>query len=141
MGNTTWGGPLRIGDTVSGSLANVGTVVLSQSVTLTQNGTNAVSGTLYLPRRAIITEIFFDILVAFDSATSATGTVGITAGGTEYASGVNCKTGIRVYPTHTRPQIVAMASTGNTTPVIATVTPVGATTAGSVKVHVQYVMV
>lgn len=141
MGQTTWGGPILVGDKSGGTTKNVGTVVMSQSARLVQNGETAVSKSLYLPKKAIITEIFFDIVTAFDSATSATGTVGLTAGGTEYASGVNCKTGIRVYPTHTRPQLVAMATAGDTTPLVATVTPVGATTAGEVKVTVQYVMV
>lgn len=141
MGQSTWGGPILVGDKSGGTTKNVGTVVMSQSARLVANGTNTVSASLYLPKKAIISDIFFDVITAFDSATSATGTVGTEAGGTEYASGVNCKTGIRVWPTLTRPQVAAMAAAGNATPIVATVTPVGATTAGEVKVTVQYVMV
>jgi hypothetical protein len=141
MGQSTFGGPLRVGDKVGGTTKNVGTLIASQSARLVADGTNAVSATLYLPKKAVITEIFVDVIVAFDSATSATLTVGETAGGTEYASGVNCKTGIRVYPTHTRPQLVAMNASNSGGPIIATVTPTGATTTGEVKVTVQYVMV
>lgn len=141
MGKTTWGGPILVGDKAGGITKNVGTVVMSQSVRLVADGTNAVSKTMYLPKGAIVTEIIFDVLTAFDSATSATGTVGLTAGGTEYASGVNLKTGIRVYPTHTRPQIAAMTTPGTATPIVATATPTGATTAGEVRVIVNYTMV
>jgi hypothetical protein len=139
MGQSTWSGPVRIGDTAAGSSANTGTPVLSQSVSLVQAGESAVSGTVNIPTGAVIVDIIFDVTVAYDSATSATGTVGITAGGTEYASGVNAKTAIRVRPTQTRPQLIAMAAP-TTTAVVATITAVGATTAGAAKVHVLYLM-
>jgi hypothetical protein len=140
MAATTWSGPIKIGEKASGSTKNVGTVVLSQSVRLVADGENAVSGTLYLPTKALITDMFWDVPVAFDSATSATGTVGLTAGGTEYASGANLKTGIRIYPTFTRPQVAAMSVPGTATPIVATATPTGATTAGEARLTVQYTM-
>src|SRR5689334_14350940 len=65
MGTSTFGGPMRIGDTAEGTLINVGTPLLSQATTLTQNSTTAVSGTLYLPTAAIIVDIIVDVLVAF----------------------------------------------------------------------------
>lgn len=140
MAATTWGGPIKVGDKAGGTTKNVGTVVLSQSVRLVANGDQPVSGTLYLPKNALVTDMFWDVPVAFDSATSCTGTVGLTPGGTEYASGANLKTGIRIYPTFTRPQVAAMAVPNAATPIVATATPVGATTAGDVRLTVQYTM-
>jgi hypothetical protein len=141
MGQSTFGGPLRVGDTSEGALLNVGTPLLSQSARLTQNSTTAVSATLYLPTAAIIVDILVDNLTVWDSATSATITVGVTAGGTEYAGGVSAKAAGRVRPTFTSAQLTSMASIGSTTPVVATCTPVGATTAGQSKVTILYVMI
>lgn len=141
MGQSTFGGPMRIGDVGEGSLINVGTPLLSQSTRLLQNGETAVSGTLYLPTAAIIVDIIVDNLTVWDSATSATVTVGSAAAGTQYAGGVNAKTAGRIRPTFTSAQLTSMASIGSTTPVVATCTPVGATTAGITKVTVLYVMI
>lgn len=140
MGQTTFGGPLRVGDTSSGSTANVGSTLLYQAATLAQNSTTAVDATLYLPANAIIVEIIADVLTAWDSATSATLTVGTTSGGTEYASGVNLKTGSRVYPTHTKPQLAAMDGIGSNTAVVITATPTGATSAGEARVTLLYAL-
>jgi len=112
---------------------------MSQVGTIVQNGTNPVSLPFYLPQGAQIVDIIADEAVAFDSATSATLSVGKTAGGTDYASGVNAKTGGRVRPTFTAAQVASMANIGTTPAVIATVTVVGATTAGTVIVTVLYV--
>ena len=120
--------------------------MLSQSKTIAQSSTDVVSATFYIPPGAIIIDIIFDILTQFDSGTSATGSVGITAGGTEFASGVNAKTGIRVRPTFTAAQLAAMAGMsvlGVAAPiagtVVATITPDGATSAGFVNVTIEYV--
>lgn len=141
MAMSTFAGPMRIGDTSSGTLANVGTPLLSQATRILADGTDTVDATLYLPTDAIIVEIIVDVLTAWDSATSATLTVGSASGGTQYAGGVNLKTGSRVYPTHTKPQLAAMADIGGTTPVVVTATPVGATTAGEAKVTILYAMI
>src|SRR5690349_24694115 len=141
MGTSTFGGPMRIGDTAEGTLINVGTPLLSQATTLTQNSTTAVSGTLYLPTAAIIVDIIVDVLTAFNSATSAVLTVGTAAAGTRYAGSVNAKTAGPVRPTFSAAQLTAMASIGSTTPVVVTITPTGATSAGQVKTTILYVMI
>ena len=140
MAGSTWGGPIKVGDKAGGTTKNVGTVVVTQTARLVADGENPVSATMYLPKKAVLIDVVWDILTAFDSATSATGTLGYTAGGTEYASGANLKTGIRVRPTFTRPQLNAMATPGAATPIVATATPTGATTAGEVQVTLQYTM-
>jgi hypothetical protein len=141
MAQSTFGGPMRVGDKGSGTLKNVGTPLLSQSTRIAQNSTNAVSKTLYLPKAAIIVDVIVDNLTAWNSATSAVLTIGTAAAGTQYASGVDTKVAGRVRPTFTAAQLTAMASIGSTTPVVATVTPAGATSAGDTKVTILYVMI
>lgn len=108
--------------------------------TITQNSTNAVDLTFNLPANAQITSFNFDVLVAFDSATSATLSAGLTSGGTQYSSGVNVKAATgRIAPTYTAAQLTAMSNVTTNTTVVVTVTPVGATTVGSVFVTMHYI--
>lgn len=152
MATTHFSGPVYAGpqkDETGDSTdpKNIGPVMLSQSKTITQNGADvAVDATFYIPPGAIIIDIIFDILTQFDSGTSATGTVGTTSGGTQFAGGVNAKTGIRVRPTFTAAQLAAMNGVsvlGVAAPiagtVVATITTSGATTAGFVVVTIEYV--
>lgn len=118
--------------------ANAGRSVLTQSVTIAQNGTNAVSATLNVPKHSKLIDIIADVTTAFDSVTSATLTVGNVAAGTQYAGGVDAKTAGRVRPTFTAAQLTAMLDTGTNEAVVATLTPVGATAAGSVTVTYVY---
>lgn len=136
-------GPLLSGtkkDADENGAANVGLAVLSQSVTLTQNGTNTVSGEIVLPKDSQIVDIVADTTTAWNSGTSDTLSVGATAGGTDYASGVSVAAAGRVRPTFTAAQLGAMLSIGSNVGVYATVTPAGtAATAGSTSVTVLYV--
>jgi len=148
MGATHFSGPVVSGDLQQGETngPNQGFAVLSQSTSITQNSTNAVSSTLYIPAGARIVDFNVDVLTAFDSATSATLTIGTAAAGTQYVSGVDAKTAGRAAITHTAAQLAAMNDvtvTGTASPtvptMVVTVTPVGATTAGYVVVTVLYV--
>ncbi len=141
MSQTTWSGPLASGDRPAGYSGgpNLGFVVLSQTMLISRDATLVQSATVNLPYNSQIINILCDVLTQYDSATSATVSVGTTAGGTTYASGVNAKTGVRVTPTFTAAQLAAMASTGSTGPVVATVTSVGQPTVGQVRVTVTYV--
>jgi hypothetical protein len=132
---------LASGDKPAGSVggSNVGLVVLSQTALVTFDTTLVQSVSINLPYGSQIVNIVADVLTQYNSATSATLSVGTAAGGTTYASGVNAKTGVRVTPTFTAAQLAAMASIGNTAPVVATVTSVGQPTAGQVRVTVMYV--
>lgn len=148
MGATHFSGPVVSGDLQTGETygPNQGFAVLSQSTSITQNSTSAVSSTLYIPAGARIVDFNVDVLTAFDSATSATLTIGTAAAGTQYVSGVDAKTAGRAAITHTAAQLAAMNDvtvTGTASPtvptMVVTVTPVGATTAGYVVVTVLYV--
>jgi hypothetical protein len=140
MARSTFSGPLRAGTLLEGSAApNVGNVVLSQTVLINFDATLVQNATINLPANAQILTMFADVLTAYNSATSATLTVGTASAGTQYASGVNAKTAGRAVPTFTAAQLAAMASIGTTTPVVATVTSVGQPTAGQVRLTVQYV--
>lgn len=151
MAQTHFSGPVITGTLQTGETngPNQGYVTLYQFVGLTQNSTTAVSNTFYIPVGARIISFQFDVLTAFDSATSATLSVGITAGGTEYVSGVNVKAATgRIAPTHTAAQLAAMDNVSvvgvaapTTAPIVATITVVGATTAGYVQVGIHYIQI
>jgi len=141
MSQTTWSGPLASGDINAGKTGgpNIGLAVLSQTVLIDFNATLVQNGSINLPFGSQIVDIVADVLTQYDSATSATLTVGTASAGTTYASGVNVKTGVRVRPTFTAAQLAAMANIGNTGSVVATVTSVGQPTAGQVRVTYTYV--
>ena len=139
MAQTNFSGPLASGDRAPGIYnSNIGLVVLSQVVTINFDATLVQNGTMYLPLGSRIVNIVADILTQYDSATSATLTVGTSSAATTYASGVNAKTAARTTPTFTAAQLTSMGST-TLAPVVATVTSVGQPTAGQVRVTVQYV--
>ena len=140
MANTTFSGPVRSGTTREGATANLGLCVLSQTTLMTQNSTSVVDATFYLPANAQILSFNFDVLTAFNSATSATLSAGTASGGTQYASGVDVKTAAgRIAPTLTATQLTNMSDVTTNTTLVVSITPVGATSAGSVRVTVIYV--
>jgi hypothetical protein len=140
MSFSTFSGPVRSGTTREGATANLGLCVLSQTALMTQNSTNVVDATFYLPANAQILSFNFDVLTAFNSATSATLSVGTASGGSQYANSVDVKTATgRIAPTLTAAQLTNMSDITTNTSVIASITPVGATSAGSVRVTILYV--
>lgn len=141
MAQTQLNGPLVLGDQQPGDPngSNLGSVVLSQTLVLTQNGTNAVSGTFTIPKNSQLEDFLIDVQTAFDSVTSATLTIGVAAAGTDYAGAVSAKTAGRAVPAYTGAQLAAMANVGANTTVTVTITPVGATTVGQVQVTARYV--
>lgn len=149
MSRTTFSGPVKSGTIKYNQYKNTGTTVLRQIQVVTFNTTLTSTVTNYLPAGCNLLNIVVDVLVAFDSATSATLTVGKTAAGTEYASGVNAKTLARTTPTFTAAQLLAMQSTtldvsalttgeSSCSAIVTTVTSVGQPAAGSVVVTIQY---
>lgn len=141
MSQTTWSGPLASGDKNAGVTGgpNIGLAVLSQTVLIDFGATLVQNATTYLPFGSQIVDIIVDELVAFNSATSATLSVGTTSGGTEYVSGVNVKTTGRKSNSYSAAQLAAMDGIGNNGTVVATVTSVGQPTAGQVRVTYLYV--
>lgn len=145
MSRSTFSGPLRAGNIKDAPFATVGTAALVQHVEILLTGAGPVNTTLYLPAGSNIEDIRFDVLETSD-ATTAVASVGVTAGGTEYASGVNVKTAGRVSPTFTGAQLTAM----NSTPVAGTVGSDGysvvvvqvvlgsAATAGRIEFMIRY---
>lgn len=131
-------GPLQLGTGLDNTGADTGYVVQSQSVVVNFAANLVQSVTETLPANAQIINIVCDVLTAYNSATSATLTVGTTAGGTTYASGVDAKIAGRTTPTFSAAQLAAMANIGSTTSVVATVTSVGTPTAGQVRVTIVY---
>lgn len=151
MGQTVFSGPVISGDKLAGDSSgfgpNQGNAILFQSTSITQNSTSAVTSELFLPANARIVGFYIDVLTAFNSATSATLSVGITAGGTDYVSGVDVHTAAgRIAPIFTAAQLAAMdgvtllgAASAVAPPLFVTITPVGATSAGYVQVGILYV--
>ena len=148
MGATHFSGPVVSGTLQQGETngPNQGFAVLTQSTSLTQNSTTAVSSTLYIPAGSEIIDFNIDVLTAFNSATSATLTIGTAAAGTQYVGSIDAKTAGRAAITYTAAQLAAMngvsvlgVAAPTTAPVVITVTPVGATSAGYVVVTVLYV--
>lgn len=119
--------------------SDIGYCVLSQVGTLTQNSTTAVSYTFYVPQGSQIVDIFADTTTAWNSVTSAVLTVGQAAAGTQYASAVDVTSAGRVIPTYTATQLGNMQDVSTHVAVVATVTPTGATSAGTTVVTLQYV--
>lgn len=147
MGTTTFSGPVRSGTLKSGETngPNVGYMVLEQEASIAQDSTNVVSSTVYIPAGSKIVDIIVDTLTAFDSASTAVLSVGTAAAGTQYAGSVDVKTAGRVRPSFTAAQLAAMSNVSvlgvaapTSAPVVISVTPTGATTAGYVRVTVVY---
>lgn len=142
---TQFSGPLISGprqNADNAGPANVGLVSLTQTLTLNQNGVGTVNGTFTIPEHCQILDFIADRTVAFDSATSATLTIGTASAGTQYATGVDVKaaagrTSMPVAPTLA--QMNAMADTGTNKSVVASIVTVGATTVGQVKLTMRYV--
>ena len=149
MSRTTFSGPIKAGTVRNNAYKNVGTTVLRQVQLLTFNATLKSENIIYLPAGSNILNVAVDVITAFDSATSATLTIGKTTAGTEYVSGVNAKTAARTIPTFTAAQLLAMQSTtldvssqvtgeAPCSAIYTTITSVGQPTAGSVYVTIQY---
>lgn len=141
MARTTFSGPLASGTLEAGVAGgpNIGLPILSQIVTLGFDATLVQSATLYIPANSRITSTLIDVLTAYNSATSATLSVGSAAAGVQYVSGVDAKTAGRAAPTLTATQLTNMLDTTSSTSVVATVTSVGQPTAGSTRITVNYV--
>ena len=141
MARTTWSGPLASGtrDDGFGTSVDIGLAVLSQTVLIDFDATLVQSKTVNLPQDSQIVDIIVDVLTDYNSASSATLTVGTAAAGTQYAGSVNAKTAGRVRPTFSAAQLAAMDDVDTNTTVVATVTSVGQPTAGQVRVTYLYV--
>ena len=150
MSRTTFSGPVKSGTNRYAPYQNVGTTILTQAVPFTFDATLVQNVTFYIPSTSKILNIFVDVITAYDSATTATLTVGKVSAGTQYASGVNVKTAARTTPTFTAAQLTNMQSTpidvsaqttlsDNVSAIVVTITSVGQPTAGTGFLTMQYV--
>ena len=149
MSRSTFSGPIKSGTNRYAPYKNTGTTVLSQTLPLAFDTTLVQNATFYIPAGSQILNAWVDVTTGYNSATSATLSIGKTSGGTEYASGVNAKTTGRTTPTFTTTQLTNMLNTPvdvaaansqqASSAVIATVTSVGQPTAGATQVTIQYI--
>jgi hypothetical protein len=144
MSTTAFSGPVATfthqPDGTSSGYSDQGLVVLGQTATLLQNGADTnVNAIIYLPANAQITDFLIDNLTQWDSATSATLSIGTAASGTQYVGSINTKSAGRQAPSYSSAQLTAMANVAANVGVFITVTVVGATTAGKTLVTVRYI--
>ena len=132
-------GAVKSGDGFSETATGVGTAVLSQTALIDFNATLKSEATFVLPKNAQIVNAFVDTLTAFNSATSATVTLGSASAGTQYVGAVDAKTAGRATAPFSAAQLAAMDDIGTSTTVYATITSVGQPTAGQSRVTVFYV--
>ena len=101
----------------------------------------AATASFTLPANAQIVDIIIDVPTAIVGPTAANLTCGITASGTDYVSSTNLMTGpvVRVRPTFTNAQLLAMMNVTTNTTFYAQLTGTVANfTAGVVYVQVLY---
>lgn len=141
MSQTTFSGPLQSGDKAAGVAGgpNIGQAYLSQTALINFDATLVQNATFNLPTSSQIVDFYVDVLTAYNSATSATVSAGITSGGTEYLSAISAKTAARRPNAFSAAQLAAMDDVGTNRTVVATVTSVGQPTAGQVRVTLLYV--
>ena len=121
------------------SFANQGLSLIAQIVSLTQNGTTAVSATINVPRHSQFVDFISDSTVTWNSATSATLSIGTAAADSTYMGALNIAVATaRLRPAFTTTQLAACLDTGSNETVVATVTPSGATSAGTTFVTMLY---
>lgn len=141
---TSFSGPVIVGSRSGASFAfagsNQGIAELTQVVQLTQNSTSAVSVTAYVPKHTQLVDFIVDTTIAWNSGTSAVLSIGTTAADTTYVSGLSVATGTRARPAYNTTQLNAMLDVGSVETVTFTVTPTGATSAGTTFVTMQYRM-
>lgn len=140
MSQTTWSGPLASGDKAAGISGgpNIGLVQLTQTATINVDNTLVQNASFNLPKNSVINDVTIDATTAYDSATSATFSVGTSSGDTSYVNGVSVKTAGRRAQGYSGAQLAAMSNIGSNTAVVATVTSVGQPTAGQVFVTITY---
>lgn len=128
-------------DGTSAGYSDQGVCEMTQTVILTQNSTSNVTASLWVPQNSQLVDFLIDNLTVWDSATSATLSIGNAAAGTQYVGSINAKTAGRQAPTYTSAQLTAMANVTTNVQLFIQVTVVGATTAGITQVTLRYIQI
>ena len=110
MARSTFSGPIKSGTNRYNPYKNVGTTVLTQSISFSVTAAGTTTNTFYIPAGSQILTIHFDTTTAFTGGTGAV-TVGNVASGTQYAPSTTVTTGARAVPTYTATQLTNMLST------------------------------
>lgn len=143
---TSHSGPMIVGPRASASgtqnFGNQGILPAMQVIRVVQNSTAAVSVTAQIPKHTQIVDFYVDSTVLWNSATSAILSIGTAAADTSYVNGLDLATSTagngRLKPTFNTTQIAAILDTGTNESVVFTVTPTGATSAGTTFVTMLY---
>lgn len=135
-------GALKSGTTPS-EYTNVGYALFAQTVLLDKTvesggGSDNVDATLVIPAGSQIFEIYADTLTAWDSVTSATLSIGTTAGGQEFMDNTDVKSAGRETTAPTAADLALWDDVGSTNTLYVRVAQVGNTTAGQLRVTVVY---
>lgn len=135
-------GALKSGSSPSEN-TNVGYAVFSQTTVLNFTleagaGSDDVDGSITIPVGAQIHSINVDTLTAWDSVTSASLTIGTTAGGAEFYDATDVKSAGREATALSAADLALWDDVGSTNTLNIRVAQVGDTTAGQVRVTVLY---
>jgi hypothetical protein len=123
---------------------NVGYAVFTQTklidfVAEAGGGNDNIDTTIVIPAGSAIISIFADTLTAWDSATSATLSIGTTAGGQEFMDNTDVKSNGRETTAPTAADLALWDDVGTSNTLNIRVAQVGNTTAGQLRVTVLYV--
>ena len=138
MAQSQFEGPITAGTVWENASANIGKVILHQSVSISQTASGTTSKTIIVPASSRIVAIYADVAAAYNGSTSPL-TVGTSAGGEQFAPSTTCQTAGRIAMTFTAAQLTLWANVTTNTSIIATMISTGTVTAGTVIVHVFYV--
>jgi hypothetical protein len=142
---TQFDGPVQVGTRPQSSpttpgINDYGNVLIEQDITLVAaTGTAAVTESLYLPIGAKLVDVVVDNMVGWNSGTADVFSLGTSAGGTSFVSGVSLASTGRTRPTFTAAQLINMGSIAAPGELFGTVTQSGtAATTGSTVAHIIY---
>lgn len=139
---TYFEGAVKSGSSPS-EYTNVGYAVFCQTTLLNftaeaGGGSDNVDGSITIPTGAQIHNINVDTLTAWDSVTSASLTIGTTAGGAEFYDATDVKSAGREATALSTADLALWDDVGSTNTLNIRVAQVGNTTAGQVRVTVLY---
>lgn len=139
---TYFQGAVKSGTTPS-EYANVGYALFSQTAVLnftaeTGGGSDNVDGTIVIPAGSQVVNIWADTLTAWDSGTSASLTIGTSAGGAEFMDATDVKSAGRETTAPTAADLGLWDDVGTTNTLYVRVAQVGNTSAGQLRVTVVY---
>jgi hypothetical protein len=140
MSQTHFDGPVASGYKFGSAGANpsVGLAVLAQQQVVQANGAAVITANFYLPPGSQILEIIADTVVAW-TATTASLTAGIVAGGPQYIAALDVKAVGRPAVVPTGAALLAMNNIGTNTLVAVTITSTGPTIIGTTGVTITYI--